>query len=165
MDYDGDKMSEDQDDGVSSVGGFSDEDKASLVGFGEGAGSTVSGPVSTANARMLAARYNMYNPAAPRTQALQSGGSTPMSGIMPTAAGSTDPKMMDGITFDQGVVDTTVSTPPLVDQPAFGNRFSGVGIEVAETVMRDRIGDINDPRAMGTPPNNQSLGKFGFERD
>lgn len=42
-------MSEDQDDvgdGVSSAG-MSDEGNASLVGFGEGAGSTMSGPVSS----------------------------------------------------------------------------------------------------------------------
>ena len=42
-------MSEDQDDvgdGLSSAG-MSEEGNASLVGFGEGAGSTVSGPIST----------------------------------------------------------------------------------------------------------------------
>lgn len=42
-------MSEDQDDvgdGISSAG-MSDEGNASLVGFGEGAGSTVSGPTSS----------------------------------------------------------------------------------------------------------------------
>lgn len=87
-----------------------------------------------------------------------------MSGIVPTAAGSTDPRMMDGITFDQGVIDTTVSTPPLVDQSMSSNRFSGVGAEVAESVMRDRL-DNHDLRGMATPPNNQSLGKFGFEQD
>lgn len=43
----GDRMSEDQDqdDGISSAG-LSDGGDASLVGFGEGAGSTVSGPAS-----------------------------------------------------------------------------------------------------------------------
>ncbi|KAI9885914.1 MAG: hypothetical protein M1823_002287 [Watsoniomyces obsoletus] len=40
----GDKMSED---GVSSTGGLSEEGNASLVGFGEGASSTISGPIST----------------------------------------------------------------------------------------------------------------------
>ncbi|EEH23481.1 hypothetical protein PABG_05692 [Paracoccidioides brasiliensis Pb03] len=35
------------DDGVSSIAGLSDEGSSSLVGFGEGANSTVSGPVST----------------------------------------------------------------------------------------------------------------------
>lgn len=182
MDYENaDKMSEDQDenegDGASSTGGFSDEDKASLVGFGEGAGSTVSGPVNTANARMigLAARNSMnnsygYAQTTPRTQPMQSrpdsGGSTPMSGIErpSVAAGSTDPKMMDGISFDQGVVDTTVSTPPPAAEQLHGSRFSGVGAQVAEHVMRDRIDD-QAPRTMTTPPSQQSLGRFGFERD
>ncbi|KAL9137148.1 MAG: hypothetical protein Q9175_001633 [Cornicularia normoerica] len=49
---DSDKMSEDQDDGISS-GGMSDEGNASLVGFGETASSTVSGPTSISN-RMAA---------------------------------------------------------------------------------------------------------------
>ena len=43
---DSDKMSEDQDDGISS-GGMSDEGNASLVGFGETASST--GPTSIVN--------------------------------------------------------------------------------------------------------------------
>lgn len=167
IDYDDvDKMSEDPEDGTSSVGGLSDEDKASLVGFGEGAGSTVDGPVSTASARMIAARNNFNSPPTPRTQSMQSGGSTPMSGIErpSNAAGSMDPKMMDGISFDQGVVDTTVSPPPLAEQPYAGGRFSGMGAEMAENVMQERLDD-QDPRTMTTPPNNQSLGRFGFERE
>ncbi|MCJ1318636.1 hypothetical protein MMC15_003966 [Xylographa vitiligo] len=48
--YDADKMSEDQDDGISSAG-LSDEGNASLVGFGEAA-STTSGPVSNPDARL-----------------------------------------------------------------------------------------------------------------
>ena len=111
VDYDADKMSESQDpdDGQSSVGGMSDEDKASLVGFGEGAGSTVSGPISTQEARMMA--RNFGNPTTPRmgVPTSVSGQSTPMSGIVPTgAAGSTDPKMMDGMSHDSNVVDTTM---------------------------------------------------------
>lgn len=47
-------MSEDQDDGgddgISSAG-MSEEGNASLVGFGEGAGSTVSGPTSASGRR------------------------------------------------------------------------------------------------------------------
>lgn len=43
-----DKMSEDADDGISSAG-LSDEGNASLVGFGETAGSTVSGPISSSS--------------------------------------------------------------------------------------------------------------------
>jgi len=89
-----------------------------------------------------------------------------MSGIeRPSAAfGSTDPKTMDGISFDQGMADTTVLTPPLAEEQSQNSRFSGVGAEVAEHVMRDRMDD-RDPRAMTTPPNQQTLGRFGFERD
>ena len=166
IDYDADKMSEDQDDGVSSVGGFSDEDKASLVGFGEGAGSTVSGPVSTTSARAMAAR-GMASPSTPRTgfAASASGQSTPMSGIVPTAAaGSTDPKMMDGMSYDANVVDTTMQPAPPVNQPQQANRFSGVGAEAAEAIMRDRINDGDSRRTLGTPEG-QGLGKFSFENE
>lgn len=167
VDYDADKMSEDQDDGVSSVGGFSDEDKASLVGFGEGAGSTVSGPVSTASARAIAAR-SMATPTTPRTgyPSTVSGQSTPMSGIVPTgAAGSTDPKMMDGMSYDSNIVDTTMQPAPPVDQPwQQPNRFSGVGTEMAEGIMRERLNE-GSGRAGMESPETQGLGKFPFERE
>ena len=187
MDYDGDdKMSEDQDqdhdqqhdddgemgDGVSSIGGFSDDvDKASLVGFGEGAGSTISGPVSTANARMLAARnsYNATNPnMTPRTQtqnvsgATGSGGSTPMSGIERPTSGNAGDARMDGVSYDQGGIDGGSSE--LMTPYAGGQRFSGAGIEVAENVMQDRLDD-RGPRTMTSPPDQASLGRFGFERE
>lgn len=170
VDYDADKMSEDQDDGVSSVGGFSDEDKASLVGFGEGAGSTVSGPVSTTSARAMAAR-SMATPSTPRTgyPPSASGQSTPMSGIVPTAAaGSTDPKMMDGMSYDSNIVDTTMQPGPPVNQSQQpSNRFSGVGTEMAEGILRDRLSESGSGsgRAGMNTPDNQSLGKFPFERE
>jgi hypothetical protein len=167
VDYDADKMSEDQDDGVSSVGGFSDEDKASLVGFGEGAGSTVSGPVSTASARAMAARH-MASPTTPRTSypPTASGQSTPMSGVMSTAGvGSTDPKMMDGMSYDHNVVDTTMQPAPPIIQPGQSNRFSGVGTEMAEGIMRERLNEDGHV-GMNTPgSNDQTLGKFSFERE
>ncbi len=167
MDYDADKMSEsqDQDDGVSSVGGMSDEDKASLVGFGEGAGSTVSGPVSTSSARAMAARA-FASPSTPRTgpPASISGQSTPMSGVVPSAAaGSTDPKMMDGMSYDSNIVDTTMQPAPPVGQPQQGNRFSGVGTAEAEAIMQDRLSD-SDGRGMGTP-DSRHLGRFPFEKE
>ena len=166
VDYDADKMSEDQDD-TSSTGGMSDEDKASLVGFGEGAGSTVSGPVSTSRMRAMGARA-MASPSTPRTGPpySASGQSTPMSGIVPSgAAGSTDPKMMDGMSYDANIVDTTMQPAPPVGQPQQSNRFSGVGTEVAEGIMRDRLRDAESGRRpMGTPDNQgQGLGRFSFE--
>lgn len=169
IDYDADKMSEDQDDGVSSTGGMSDEDKASLVGFGEGAGSTVSGPVSTTSARAMAAR-GIPSPSTPRTGPPYSvsGQSTPMSGIIPSgAAGSTDPKMMDGMSYDPNIVDTTMQPAPFVNQSQPGNRFSGVGTEMAEGIMRDRLRESDSTqRPMGAPDqSSQTLGKFSFERE
>ena len=169
IDYDADKMSESQDpdDGVSSVGGMSDEDKASLVGFGEGAGSTVSGPVSTTSARAMAAR-GFASPTTPRTgpPASASGQSTPMSGIVSTGAvGSTDPKMMDGMSYDSNIVDTTMQPAPPVGQPQQSNRFSGVGTAEAEAILRDRLSGSEGARqGMGTP-DSQHLGRFPFEKE
>lgn len=172
IDYDADKMSEDQDDGVSSTGGFSDEDKASLVGFGEGAGSTVSGPVSTPynpRASMSRQSTNVNAPSTPRTGTFPgfgSGQSTPMSGITPSGpAGSTDPKMMDGMSYDQNFIDTTMQPGPHVDQPYQGNRFSGVGTEMAEGILRDRLSDPDQARRALDTPDGQTLGKFPFEKE
>lgn len=119
--YEADKMSEDQDDGVSSTGGFSDEGNASLVGFGEGASSTISGPVSTAAARSAAARHNsLGSPSASKASAVPSHlhqqVGTPMSGVVPSppppsTAMSPDPRLMDGMSYDANVVDTTAQSP------------------------------------------------------
>ncbi|KAL6245794.1 hypothetical protein RBB50_006947 [Rhinocladiella similis] len=174
IDYDADKMSEDQDDGVSSSGGFSDEDKASLVGFGEGAGSTVSGPVSTpyaTRASVSRTSTSVNAPSTPRTGTMPtvgSGQSTPMSGITPgAAAGSMDPKMMDGMSYDRDIVDTTMQPAPPVDQSAegHGHRFSGFGTEVAEGIMRDRLNNGGQPHSSLGSADGQTLGKFPFEKE
>ena len=174
VDYDADKMSEDQDDGVSSTGGFSDEDKASLVGFGETAGSTVSGPVSTYNARSSISRTstNVIAPSTPRTGNIPafgfgSGQSTPMSGITPSgAAGSTDPKMMDGMSYDRDIIDTTMQPAPPIEEPPFQeHRFSGMGTEMAEQVMRDRLSGLERAQQAMQPGQGQSLGRFPFEQE
>jgi hypothetical protein len=177
VDYDADKMSEDPDDGVSSTGGFSDEDKASLVGFGEGAGSTVSGPVSTPyNTRASISRTstNVIAPSTPRTGNLPafgfgSGQSTPMSGITPSgAAGSTDPKMMDGMSYDQNIIDTTMQpAPPVEEPPVHGRatRFSGMGAEMAEQVMRDRLSGLEQAQQSMHQGDGQGLGRFPFEKE
>ncbi|KAJ5594496.1 uncharacterized protein N7459_000704 [Penicillium hispanicum] len=144
--FEADKMSEgpDPDDGVSSVGNISDEGNASLVGFGEGANSTISGPTSrpTGLNRMssggLSARptsigssnVSRPNPLASYLQQQQyHAGDSSM--ISPSPAGSNTPeplaedaRMLDGVTFDSDVVDTTVRTPRLVTP---SNRSSGVG--------------------------------------
>jgi hypothetical protein len=167
-------MSEDQDDGRSSTGGFSDEN-ASLVGFGEGAGSTVSVPISTATSRAAAARYNPAgspstnkHASVPSAHVQQVG--TPMSGVVPTsamsAAGSTDPRMMDGMSYDASIVDTTMQPPVPANQPLHPRGFSGQGADIAESIMRDRLPDNETGRPpMGTPEERgDKLGKFSFER-
>jgi len=156
VDYDVDKMSEDQDDGVSSTGGLSDEGNASLVGFGEGASSTISGPISTATARATAAR--------PIPTSRQSG--TLMNGVTSSGAfGSTDPKMMDGMSYDANIVDTTMQPAPPLGQQQPVRRFSGLGTDMAESIMRDRLVDTEPARRpMGTP-DIQNLGKFPFENE
>lgn len=164
---DPDKMSEDQDDENSSVGGY-DEDNASLVGFGEGANSTVSGPVSTANARMLAARsiYMAQNQNTPRVGYVptNSGQSTPMSGIVPNgSAGSMDPKMMEGVSYEPNPFDTTMQQAP--SQMRASNRLSGAGIDFAENVTKDHLGDTDQGRRPMGVSDNQGPDRFSFERE
>ncbi|KKZ63391.1 hypothetical protein EMCG_02278 [[Emmonsia] crescens] len=132
------------DDGVSSVGGLSDEGNSSLVGFGEGAGSTVSGPVSTSAARMSVASNRGVggrNSPAPNSNRPQTGGQTasylqsapggengPFLST-PSPAGSSTPepllvgntdadfdaRMVDGMTYDENIVDTAARPPDRVD--------------------------------------------------
>lgn len=137
--FDGDKMSEDQDDGASSVSNISDEGNASLVGFGEGA-STISGPTSSSrpnlnrvssggrtpsslgspslNNRSHTSNSNssLYNN--PIAAYLQNTSDSPMMPSPLSPAGSNAPeqsiedaRMLDGMTYDADVVDTTTRTP------------------------------------------------------
>lgn len=126
----------DPDDGVSSVGNISDEGNASLVGFGEGANSTISGPTSRPaglnrmssgglSARptsMGSSNISRPNPLASYLQQQQQQDQTGDSPVIsPSPAGSSTPeptnedaRMVDGMTFDSDVVDTTARTPRLV---------------------------------------------------
>lgn len=152
--FDADKMSEDPDDGVSSVGGLSDEGNTSLVGFGEGS-STISGPVSSSIVlnRMpsTGGRPGSFgSPAAGRVGPMSfhsqyTGG--PMSGprtSSPSPVGSITPepfndvRMVDGVTYDTDVVDTTVRTPRLVtlrSQSAGANDQTGGGHSFGDLVF------------------------------
>src|SRR2546423_3184280 len=166
-----DKMSEDQDDGTSSTGGLSDEGNASLVGFGEGASSTVSGPISTATARAMAARQNsMGSPSMSKANSTMpqppNRSGSPMSGIMPSSStGGTDPRYVDGMSYDPNVVDTTMQPAPPVGQSQQQRESGGSATEFAERFMRDRLAD-GESRPMGSPDTrNQALGKFSFERE
>jgi hypothetical protein len=143
--YDPDRMSEDQDVDTSSIGGFSDE-AVSLVGFGEGArtparqhsqiGSPAIGKVSAVPGHL-------------REQALGS----PMTGVsVPSSSGTTqttssteqqkkEARMIDGMTYDEDVVDTANRTPP-----ASGRDIASTSEQAIRERMRQRQagGDVMD---------------------
>ncbi|KAL2865990.1 uncharacterized protein BJX67DRAFT_149881 [Aspergillus lucknowensis] len=123
--FDADKMSEDPDDGVSSVGNVSDEGDASLVGFGEGA-STMSGPIShpginrtSSGGRPSSIGSPSRNRGTPLAQYSPHLGENTLAQF--TMAGSEsatpepshDARLVDGMTYDPDVIDTTVRTPRL----------------------------------------------------
>ncbi|KAJ6157297.1 hypothetical protein N7470_004889 [Penicillium chermesinum] len=133
--FDADKMSEDPDvdDGVSSVSNVSDEGNASLVGFGEGANSTISGPtsrpaglnrLSSGGARPTSfGSSNVGRPNPPNilptttTTATSRGQSYDVAfpaGSMTPEPVAEDARMLDGMTYDPDIVDTTARTPRLV---------------------------------------------------
>ena len=93
--YEADKMSEDPDDGVSSSAGLSDEGNASLVGFGEAASSTISGPISGSG----------------RTRATGGSPTTIKQGRpaigTPMQVQETNPAMLDGVAQGRDTIDTT----------------------------------------------------------
>jgi hypothetical protein len=117
-----DKMSEDQDVDTSSMGGFSDEGQASLVGFGEGARTPARGGT----------QYGGSIVGSPVV-----GKATPVpSGLREsTTPGPQDARMIDGVSFDGSVVDTTMRTP----QP-FSDPNEERGAETSERLMRERRG-------------------------
>lgn len=145
------------DDGTSSMGGFSDEN-ASLVGFGEGASSTVSGPISTAPPRLAALLSRQTSAAtggsgSPSANRLSSH-SVPsytqqqvpdLEPAVPSPTGSHTPepmrtaalplddaRMVDGMTFDANVIDTTNRPAPSVSLSQSG---SGTGSDLVEPVQ------------------------------
>ena len=163
---DADKMSEDQDDGVSSMGGFSDEGTASLVGFGEGATSTADGPVS-AGLRSTGRQSSLTSPnvgkANAPSYAQQSGsGTSAMLGVGPSQ--QEDAKMIDGMTYDSDVVDTVNRTP----HPVSSRHANSTGRETAERLVRERLEEGEQSRqAMSNPDDGvdggKNLGQFYFE--
>lgn len=124
-----------------SVGNVSDEGNASLVGFGEGASSTISGPtsrppglnrMSSGGARppsmgSAGVSPNVARPGTlasfPQQQQQQYGagyGAEENPMVSSSLAGSVTPepvpedaRMVNGMTFDEDVIDTTVRTPRL----------------------------------------------------
>lgn len=134
--YDADRMSEDQEVETSSIGGFSDE-AASLVGFGEGARTPARqhsqiGSPAIGKATAVPQYLRDQPPASPLT-----GVSIPSSSVTTQTTSSIEQqkqeaKMIDGMTYDDGVVDTANRTPPLTG--------SGPGgASTAEQVIRERM--------------------------
>lgn len=123
--FDADKMSEGPEDGVSSVGNLSDEGDSSLVGFGEGA-STLSGPSSHPSLSRMSSggrpnslgssTVNRSNPLAAYLQNTSENQMMP-SPLSPAGSNTPEPtedaRMVDGMTYDPDIVDTTTRTPRL----------------------------------------------------
>jgi hypothetical protein len=135
-----DKMSESQDMEMdtSSVGGMS-EDQGSLVAFGEGA----------------------------RTPARQSVIGSPTSAAVGKASATPtgrDPKMIDGMTYDPDVVDTTAVSGP--GAMGAGRRPFGAGAEQAERIVREHMDTTSNDRMRDGPSGKQGgpLGQFGWEK-
>lgn len=137
--FDPDRMSEDQDVETSSIGGMSDE-AASLVGFGEGA--------------RTPARQNstMNSPAIGKASAVplhlrgQEGNASPMSGMSmasnstPSTPGAEQQRMdsrnLDGMTYDEGVLDTADRTPPSTGQGPRAERTAEGAIAMHQRRLR-----------------------------
>ena len=174
--YDADKISEDQDDGVSSSAGLSDEGNASLVGFGEGASSTISGPISGVGGRVPPGRQSgLGSPTIAKATGasgyLQQQGSgavgvSPMQGVQSTAGAGEqkrDAKLIDGMTYDANVVDTTATRRRVHER-----NMGMTGQETAERIVRERLEQGESARrALGSPEEGveggKGLGKFYFE--
>lgn len=125
--YDGDKMSEDHEDGVSSTGALSDEGSASVIGVGEGASSTISGSTSSlprgqprpgrsSSPGTTRGVSGMLGYGSQLASDASNAPSSPVAGT-PTATASPhdprrDPQMIDGMTYDPEVVDTVTRPPP-----------------------------------------------------
>lgn len=134
--YDPDRMSEDQDVETSSMGGFSDE-AASLVGFGEGARTPARqhsqiGSPAIGKASAVPQYMRDQPPASPMTGMSVPGSSGSMQSTASSDQQKLDTRMLDGMTYDEGVVDTTNRTPPLTG-PGPG------GATTAEQIIRERL--------------------------
>lgn len=129
-----DKMSESQDMEMdnSSVGGLSEEGAPSLVGFGEGA----------------------RTPARHTTSAGGLVGSPGSKGGTPTGR---DARMIDGMTYDRDVVDTTT-----FPGGAPGDA-SGTATEQAERIFRENM-DNRSADGSAKDDRGGELGKFVFEK-
>ena len=128
-------------------------DDTSLVGFGEGAGSTVSGPTYS--------RSNLV----PRASLLQqgSGVGTPLSASTTATAEQQrrEARMIDGLAADEpasGYVDTAAR-----GGVGASTRASGEGVQAAERILRGRLDDGEGRKPSLGSPDEAGLGKFYLE--
>lgn len=194
MDVDSTSGAMDEDMASRSVSGFedrmSDDGTASLVGFGEGANSTVSGPIY--HRRPLPGAAGIWglerSSSGLSQEAVTARGreirdatasDTPVSAT--AAAETRQAKYVDGVAVDGGghvgtsdddvFVDTTTRGPIPVQpgQPRTSALREGVGgpaaREAAERIVRDRLDGGEGGRApiLGNSKDGDKLGKFYFE--
>lgn len=121
-------------------------DDISLVGFGEGAGSTVSGP--TYSRRDLAS-----SPAVGK------------SGLAGTPSSSSTPATAEKDRREAKAVDGLASDAPLgyLDAARSGPVTRGSEVEAAERIMRDRLGEGEGRKPALGSPDEAGLGKLYFE--
>ncbi|KAH9904444.1 hypothetical protein F4778DRAFT_732464 [Xylariomycetidae sp. FL2044] len=178
-----------------SVGGFedhlSDDGTASLVGFGEGANSTVSGPIyhrrplpgttgATGVFGLERSSSGLSQDAMLRNRELRDAANSDTPTSVSAAAERREARYVDGVSVDGGghvgatdddvFVDTTTRGPvPLQPgQPQTSNIREGVGgpasREAAERIVRERL-DAGEGRSpvLTNSKGGDSLGKFYFE--
>ncbi|KAH7263506.1 hypothetical protein BKA59DRAFT_59376 [Fusarium tricinctum] len=175
-----DAMDEDLDGTTArSVGGYddrmSDDGSASLVGFGEGAGSTVSGPIyqrrNAPQAWGLERTNSGLSDARRDRDIHMGGGDTPVS--VSALQERRDARMMDGVATDSSpgqapendsFVDTTFRGPVSVSQSQA--QTTAAAQEAAERIVQrlDR-GETRAPASglVGPGRGDEPLGKFYFE--
>lgn len=140
---------EEEGEGNGDGDGMSDD--TSLVGFGEGAGSTVSGPTYS--------RSNLVPKNGLASHIQSSGSGTPLSASTTATAEQQrgDARMIDGL------ADDTASD--YVDTAARGGGVGirGSGFETTERTSRDRFDDGEGRKPLLGSPDESHLGKFYFE--
>ena len=142
-----DKMSEEADDGVSSAA-FSDDGSASLVGFGEAASSTLSGPISTTSRPPRTVKTSFIKPK--RQQSERSG--SPMEDIE-------EPGQAAGDSLASSF-NHAKSTPKI---KADGSMMSSFGAqEQAERIIDETMHDM-EGNVLGSSSQARDLGRFSFE--
>jgi hypothetical protein len=148
--YSASAMDEDFGDGMS--------DDTSLVGFGEGAGSTVSGPIYS---RRDIGRSGLGSQVQSQTGGFGVGVSNPGTPMSDRTTATAEGQRRDARAID-GLADDTASG--YVDTAARGGGVGGrTGVEAAERILRDRLDEGGSIRKPLGSPDEAGLGKFYFE--